>query len=144
MESPSPISFPFAILAPTTIRRSRLKRSIEDGPCPKLIWAMDSSGTTTPDGVVTVSVLRIDRSRREFFGQLNADRYLAIADRVFGKVRIEISLCCNAQRVRQRGRGNTQFRQLVHARRHDDFRSIKRSGRGDRLKIASRGHGALQ
>ena len=52
---PSPSSLPAAMSAPMTTRRSRLKRAIEDGPCPKRIAATDESGTLTPEGVGTGS-----------------------------------------------------------------------------------------
>ena len=52
---PSPSSLPAAMSAPMTTRRSRLKRAIEDGPCPKRIAATDESGTLAPAGVGTGS-----------------------------------------------------------------------------------------
>ena len=53
-----------ALTAPMTTLRSRLKRLIDDGPCPKLILATEESGTTTPVGVVTGSWLTTLMSSR--------------------------------------------------------------------------------
>ena len=141
--SPWLSSAPSAMSALMTTRRSRLKRSIEDGPWPKRISATEDSGTDTPEAVGTGKRADHGKVVLGLVVELDADRDLAVADRELGEIGVDVADRGDAQRLRKRGRRDAELGQPLQVGNDDHLGAVERGVRRDRAELAGRVHLAL-